>query len=227
MPLMNLTEQTVLVGLAVVAVIACSVTVWSRGRSITRLERALTDHLGTSQPRGRRAENIGTKPSQGKSAAVDGRPNRRRVPAAAGLVIVVALAAVGVFALMAHLGRAGRVVVRTVGLGPDPQTVVPSNPPAAADPGSVSVAVLGIPGGQAAASRIQSELRRHGFTRLIASSESSSTGAVPIVMWSVGQRSTALEVAHDVGISRVAPLDGLTPAEVGNADAVVLVGPDS
>jgi hypothetical protein len=45
-------------------------------------------------------------------------------------------------------------------------------------------------------------------------------------MWSRGNKQVAQNVAKVLGIKRAPPIDGYTPDQVGNADAVVLVGLD-
>jgi len=47
-----------------------------------------------------------------------------------------------------------------------------------------------------------------------------------IVMWRPGKRLVAWNVAHDLGVSRVSPVDGVPWELIGGADAVVVVGED-
>jgi hypothetical protein len=47
-----------------------------------------------------------------------------------------------------------------------------------------------------------------------------------VVMYSKGQRRVAQNVARDLGVTRAPPLDGYTEEQVGDADAIVLVGLD-
>jgi hypothetical protein len=45
-----------------------------------------------------------------------------------------------------------------------------------------------------------------------------------VVMYRPGYRAEAARLAHDIGVPLFAPLDGLTPAALGRAQLVVLVG---
>jgi hypothetical protein len=45
-----------------------------------------------------------------------------------------------------------------------------------------------------------------------------------VVMYRPGYRAEAARLAHDIGVSQFAPLDGLTPSALGRAQLAVLVG---
>jgi hypothetical protein len=47
-----------------------------------------------------------------------------------------------------------------------------------------------------------------------------------VVMWTPGEQLLAEHVARSLGITLVAPLDGLTTQDIGGAQAAVLIGLD-
>ena len=46
------------------------------------------------------------------------------------------------------------------------------------------------------------------------------------VMYVNGEQALGFNLANDLGIDRAVPLDGVTPEDIGNADAVVVIGTD-
>ena len=73
-------------------------------------------------------------------------------------------------------------------------------------------------------------LQNEGFqvpTSLVTNPPDGATDrAQSVVMWTKGNKRVAWNVAKVLGIKRAPPLDGYTPAQVGNAAAIVLVGKD-
>jgi LytR cell envelope-related transcriptional attenuator len=224
------------VGLIIVAI--------RQGRAIRRLEERLARQgdAATPAPLQRIAE------LQARQKVSSGTPSLERqlrmVGAIVVAVLVIVLAIGGIWYLFVRGdGNSGATAqgstagtTSTTGTAPTPpdpvnSTVVPASVPSLADPSQYTVAVFnasGITG--LARSVVAPVLQNEGYqvpTSLVTNPPDGATGrAQSVVMWTKGNRRVAWNVAKLLGIKRAPPLDGYTPAQVGNAAAVVLVGRD-
>jgi len=223
--------QSVVAVVAVIGVLVATGIAFVRGRQIARLERSVGALLGTTEPLGdARAKRLGAPRSRthGRSPRPDSRAASRRAAGVAVLVVMLVILGAAAWYVVAH--RSGSATPRTsarTGLGPDPQTVVPARPPALAHKGSYTVAVLnGANPNLPLASQAQAAVSAAGYSAGLVGNASVAGLAHSVVMWAPGQQVLALNVAHDLGIPTVAPLDGFSQQDIGGADALVLVGLD-
>ncbi len=215
--------------LAVVGVVASAVVQFRGGRRLRRIERSgerpvapvPADRALALRSRARFSQGL-PKPS-------------RRAPLVVGGVVVCALVAGGAAAwwfLVRDDGggttpvvRAHRTVSRD--LGPDPSTVLPARAPVLVNKWRFHVAILNgsdVPG--AARLRVLPLVRASGYGVGRVDNAPVSNVSRSIVMWAPGKRIVAVNVAHDLGIPRVGPLDGVPRSLTGPAQAVVVVGTD-
>ena len=224
------------VGLIVVAV--------RQGRAIRRLEERLArqGEAATPAPLQRIAE------LQARQKLSSGAPSLQRQLRMAGLLVVAALVVVAAIGGIWYLfvrgdggsGSTGAepaaVTTRSTGTAanpPDPvdTTVVPEQVAPLDDPSQYTIAVFNASGVTGVArTMVAPALQNEGFqvpTALVANPPDGATDRrESVVMWSKGNKRVAWNVAKILGIRRAPPIDGYTPEQVGNADAVVLVGQD-
>jgi hypothetical protein len=91
--------------------------------------------------------------------------------------------------------------------------------------GKVGVMVLNGNGRQGAAAAAAARVRRHGYRIRSIGNAGRMTYARSLVMYRTGYEGEGRRLAHDLGIRVVAPLDGMRPAQLHGAQAVVVVGP--
>jgi hypothetical protein len=224
------------VGLIIVAV--------RQGRAIRRLEERLArqGEAATPAPLQRIAE------LQARQKVSSGAPSLERQLRMVGVIVIVALVIVlaigGIWYLFvrddggsgASASEPAAVTTRSTGTSanpPDPvdTTLVPDNVPPLDDPGQYTVAVFNASGITGVARTVVAPtLQNEGFQVPISLVANPPDGATDrpesVVMWSKGNKRVAWNVAKLLGIKRAPPIDGYTPEQVGNADAVVLVGRD-
>lgn len=225
------------VGLIIVAI--------RQGRAIRRLEERLArqGEAATPAPLQRIAE------LQARQKVSSGTPSLERQLRMVGLIALVALIAIlaigGIWYLFVRdAGGSGATAseqtttatgssTSTAPTVPDPvdTTLVPKDVPALDDPGQYTVAVFNASGITGVARTVVAPtLQNEGFqvpTSLVTNPPDGATDrAESVVMWTKGNRRVAWNVAKILGIKRAPPLDGYTPAQVGDAAAVVLVGKD-
>ena len=224
------------VGLIIVAI--------RQGRAIRRLEERLARQgdAATPAPLQRIAE------LQARQKVSSGTPSLERqlrmVAAIVVAVLVIVLAIGGIWYLFVRGdGNSGATAqepaastASTTGTAPTPpdpvnSTLVPADVPSLADPSQYTVAVFNASGITGIARTVVAPaLQNEGFqvpTSLVTNPPDGATDrAQSVVMWTKGNKRVAWNVAKILGIRRAPPLDGYTPAQVGNAAAVVLVGKD-
>ena len=224
------------VGLIIVAI--------RQGRAIRRLEERLARQgdAATPAPLQRIAE------LQARQKVSSGTPSLERqlrmVAAIVVAVLVIVLAIGGIWYLFVRGdGNSGATAqepaagtTSTTGTAPKPpdpvnSTLVPADVPSLADPSQYTVAVFNASGITGVARTVVAPaLQNEGFqvpTSLVTNPPDGATDrAQSVVMWTKGNKRVAWNVAKVLGIKRAPPLDGYTPAQVGNAAAVVLVGKD-
>jgi HAMP domain-containing protein len=223
------------VGALLLVIIALAVMAVIQARRRGRLDRLLAERgeLSAGVPADRAAVlRSRSRVSQGR-----GKPPARRGRVAVVATVVALLAcavALGAWRWLdsrssppATAAKA-RAAARPRVLPPDPQTVVPSRPPPLAGGTTrYTVGVLngtGVPG--AARLRMVPLVRSLGFRVGRIDDAPVSRLSKSIVMWAPGKRVVALNVAHDLKVSRVSPIDGVPRELVGGADAVLVVGSD-
>ncbi len=225
------------VGLIIVAI--------RQGRAIRRLEERLArqGEAATPAPLQRIAE------LQARQKVSSGTPSLERQMRMVGAIVLAALVIVlaigGIWYLFVRGdGNSGATAqepaaattTSTTGTGSTPpnpvdSTLVPSDVPSLSDPGQYTVAVFNASGVTGIARTVVAPaLQNEGFqvpTSLVTNPPDGATDrAQSVVMWTKGNRRVAWNVAKVLGIKRAPPLDGYTPAQVGNAAAIVLVGRD-
>jgi len=89
---------------------------------------------------------------------------------------------------------------------------------------ATSVVVLNGNGRSGAAATEASVVSARGYRIGRVGNAPSSGLARTVVMYRPGYRAEAARLAHDIGVTLFAPLDGMTPASLGRAQLAVLVG---
>jgi hypothetical protein len=92
-------------------------------------------------------------------------------------------------------------------------------------PASVSVAVLNGTSVPGLAAKVGDDVRANGF-KLGTESNSKKTFGQTVVMYDPHQRAGAQEVAHDLGVKPIQPIDQQTQQASAGADVVVIAGAD-
>ena len=230
--------------LGLFAAVALIVVAVRQGRAIRRLEERLAreGEAATPAPLQRIAE------LQARQKVSSGAPSLERQLRMVGVIVIVALVIVlaigGIWYLFVRDdGGSGSTAseppastTRSTGTAanpPDPvdTTLVPRNVPPLDDPSQYTIAVFNASGITGVARTVVAPaLQNEGFqvpTNLVANPPDGATDRPEsVVMWSKGNKRVAWNVAKILGIKRAPPIDGYTPEQVGNADAVVLVGRD-
>jgi hypothetical protein len=225
--------------LSLFGVVALIVVAIRQGRHIRRLEERLarSGDAAVEAPLQRIAE-LQARAAHSEGAAPPDRQGQMR---AAGVVALVALALVvgigGVWYLFVRDDGGGgatadtaatTTTAQTAANPPEPvdTTLVPDEVPPVADKTAFRVAVFNASGIQGAAGEvIAPQLQNEGWTtEPIANAPTIIDESV--VMWTGGKRRVAWNVAESLGITRAPPIDGLSSADIDNADVVVLVGLD-
>ena len=215
--------------LAVVGVVASAVVQFRSGRRLRRIERGGGRAVTPVPPDRAVALRSRARFSQGLPKPAG------RAPLAVGGVVLCVLVAGGAAAWWFLIRGGGaattpaRQAHRTVSrdLGPDPSTVLPAQAPVLANKWRFHVAILNgsdVPG--AARLRMLPLVRASGYGVGRIDNAPVSNVSHSIVMWAPGKRIVAVNVAHDLGIGRVGPLDGVPRSLTGPAQAVVVVGTD-
>jgi hypothetical protein len=226
--------------LALLGVIALVVVAIRQGRAIRRLEERLSKvgESAVEAPLQRIAE------LQARHQVSEGGPSvqrQLRMGAVIGVTALVLVAAIGgVWYLFvrddggsaqAEGSTPAAATQPTTANPPKPvdETLVPDDVAPLDDPGAYTLAVFNASGVAGAAGDVVAPLlENEGYSvPLVANPPDGATGRrESVVMWSRGNKQVAQNVAKVLGIKRAPPIDGYTPDQVGNADAVVLVGLD-
>jgi hypothetical protein len=112
-------------------------------------------------------------------------------------------------------------------LPPDPRSLVPAHPPALGAPArAYRVTVLNASGIRGAAARQAPRVSAAGYRLRQVGNAPVSGLRVSVVMWRGGRRLVAVHVARQLGIRRVAPVDGVPAELAAGADAIVVLGRD-
>jgi hypothetical protein len=147
-------------------------------------------------------------------------------------VELVLLVAAGIALLGRHLahGTAASVPAAHHAAAAKPKRARPA--PARPEPigkptlarSATSVVVLNGNGRSGAAATEASVVSARGYRIGRVGNAPTSGLARTVVMYRPGYRPEAARLAHDIGVTLFAPLDGLTPASLGHAQLAVLVG---
>ena len=84
--------------------------------------------------------------------------------------------------------------------------------------------VLNGNGRQGAAAAAAARVRRHGYRIRSVGNAGRMTYARSLVMYRPGYEGEGRRLARDLGIRTVGPLDGMRPAQLHGAQAVVVIG---
>ena len=149
------------------------------------------------------------------------------VVAAAELVLLVIVGG----ALIAKPERAaGRPPSKTAGAAAKPDASASLQQSVARFAGAelprrkVEVVVLNGNGRQGAAAAIASRVRRKGYRVGLVANAPSHDYATSLVMYRRGFAGEARRLARDLGVRVVSPLDGIRPAQLHGAHAVLILG---
>lgn len=224
--------------LAVFAAIGLIVQSVRHGRAIRRLEERLAERgeAASEAPLQRIAE------LQARAAVKPEGTDTGGTRVRAGLAVLGVVAA-----LVAAAGAVWLLVVRDDGGGstaagtpaattgampatpPRDETLVPDEVAPLEDKSLYTVAVLNASGVSGVArTTIGPMVEAEGYTLGIVDNPPDGTSDLRVsrVMWAEGRRQVGRNVARDLDIERAGPVDGLTTEQIGDADAVVLVGRD-
>jgi hypothetical protein len=223
--------------LALFLVLALVVQSFRHGRAIRKLEGRLIEAGEASEP-----ASLERLAELSQRAAKDSRPGERRVSwkPVLGFVAVIAVIGLGIAGAWWVLrGDDGSTAQTDAGATsqqqapeqqPDPATVPVTPPPLEAEAkAAYEVAVLnasGVP--LAAADRVMPLVVAQGYQRGAIGDSPDGTDDLSesFVMYVNGEQALGFNLANDLGVDRAVPLDGVTPEDIGNADAVVVIGTD-
>src|SRR5262249_28664312 len=99
----------------------------------------------------------------------------------------------------------------------------PVKPHAPLPRGKVRVTVLNGNGIAGAAAATASQVRARGY-RIGRVGNASGAYGLSVVMYLPGRRPEAVRLAHDLGIRRISPLDGMRPRQLHGAMLALIVG---
>ncbi|MCZ7590038.1 MAG: LytR C-terminal domain-containing protein [Gaiella sp.] len=88
----------------------------------------------------------------------------------------------------------------------------------------VTVVVLNGNGRQGAAAAVSSRVQRKGYRVGLVANAPSHDYPTSLVMYRRGFEGEARRLAHDLGVKVVSPLDGVRPAQLHGAQAVLILG---
>jgi hypothetical protein len=107
---------------------------------------------------------------------------------------------------------------------PPPTTKVKASVPAALPRGETAVVVLNGNGVAGAAAGVGERIKGLGYVLGAVGNAPRSDYARTLVMYRPGREAEARRLAKDLGVRVVAPLDGLTPAELLGAHVALVLG---
>jgi hypothetical protein len=108
-----------------------------------------------------------------------------------------------------------------------PRNTVPATVPALDNKANYTVAVLNASGVEGAARlKVGPRVSASGYQLGPVDNASVDNITRSLVMWAPGQEAVAQNVARDLEITRITPIDGATAPNIGDSDAVVIVGRD-
>jgi hypothetical protein len=161
------------------------------------------------------------------------RPWRRATVIATSIAAIelVLLVAAGIVLLgrhLAHHAGPASAPTRHATTKPGPAKTLPARPEPVGQPrlarSETSVLVLNGTGRSGAAALEANVVSARGY-RLGRVGNAPRTGYTKtVVMYRPGFRAEAARLAHDIGVTLFAPLDGLTPSALGGAQLAVVVG---
>ena len=160
------------------------------------------------------------------------RPWRKATVVASAIAAVelVLLVAAGIALLGRDLAHHSRAAAPARHASPQPPHVKPAlaRPEPVGRPtlarSAISVLILNGNGRAGAAATEANVVSARGY-QLARVGNAPRTGYTrSVVMYRPGYRAEAARLAHDIGVSQFAPLDGLTPSALGGAQLAVLVG---
>ncbi|HJZ62151.1 MAG TPA: LytR C-terminal domain-containing protein [Miltoncostaeaceae bacterium] len=225
--------------LVVLALLVQSIRQW---RTVKRLEGRLEEREGAAARVSlTRIQELQSRPHTSFRRSLAVRPSPRRTGAWIGALVVVALLAGGAWYLFvrddgsaATSSSRPRAATRTPAArlaAAQATSVVPANPkPLPLSRAAYTVLVLngsGVPG--AARTVVVPLVQDAGYSPAQpenASSQNEKTSFVLYLRNRPDGRLIAENVAKDLGIKRIFPNDGYPDSQVGDADAIVVVGRD-
>jgi hypothetical protein len=218
--------------LALFAAAALVVQSVRHGRAIRRVEDRLSESGGSaaSQAALDRIAALQSRASLSQGNLPQPRERSVRKGAVGGVsVAVLALIGVGTWARFFRGGDGHGTTrpSRPSSVATPTNNSVPAVPPPLANKADYTVAVLNGSGVEGLAKNTIAPLvQASGYQIGVIDNASSSDIAKSWVMYAPGQKAVAQNVAHDIGVTRVTPIDGATAPNIGNSDAVVIVGKD-
>jgi LytR cell envelope-related transcriptional attenuator len=220
--------------------IALVVQAWRHSRAIRRIEQRLASNgtAGAEAPLERIVElqqRITTSQGVRPRAASPGYSDKAVLATITAAILVLGAGGWYFFLRDGGSGTAGGGANTTAQTGPaattsipvDP-TAVPANPPDV-DPGTVTVALFNASGVEGAARNVVSaQVEQFGYVLGVVENPPDGTSDLTesVVQFAKGKRGAGANVAKDLGIETLVPIEGLTPEQTGDADVVVLVGLD-
>jgi hypothetical protein len=230
--------------LALLVVLALAFQSIRQWRTVKRLEGRLAEREGAAARVSlSRIEELQARPHTSFRRSLPARPSPRRAGAWAGILVVLALLAGGAWYLFVRDdGSSASTSPRAARAAPprsagsrlaavQASTVVPANPkPLPLSRAAYTVLVLngsGVVG--AARSVVVPLVQDAGYSPAPpenASTQSEKTSFVLYLRNHPDGRLVAENVAKDLGIKRIFPNDGYPDSQVGDADAIVVVGRD-
>lgn len=220
--------------LALFGVVALTIQSIRLGRAVRRLEERGGGRDQAVEVSLRRLRELQARGGRGAPAAVPGRPRRALAAGAVATVLLAAAAGVWYFALRddgadAAAGTASRPAAPATRRPPAPDRSgrVPANPPPLDNKAAYTVAVYNASGVTGAArDKIAPKLTLAGYALGTIDNAQAQDPSRSVVMFAKGKRVVGWNVAKDLGIRKVTPLDGFDESQTGGADAVVIVGLD-
>lgn len=220
--------------------IALVVQAWRHSRAIRRIEQRLASNgtAGAEAPLERIVElqqRITTSQGVRPRAASPGYSDKAVLATIAAAILVLGAGGWYFFLRDGGSGNAGGGANTTAQTGPTATTSIPVDPTAVpanspdVDPGTVTIAVFNASGVTGAAASTKDTLEsRFGYVvpTVGDAPDGKSDLTDSVVEFAKGKKAAAANVARDLDIETLVPIEGLTPEQTGEADVVVLVGQD-
>jgi len=218
--------------LALFAAAALVVQSVRHGRAIRRVEDRLSESGGSaaSQAALDRIAQLQSRATLSQGNLPQPRERSVRTGAVTGVsVAVLALIGVGTWALFFRGGdgHSAPRPNRPSSVPTPTDNTVPAVVPPLANKADYTVAVLNASGIEGAARlKIAPLVQASGYQVGDIDNATRNDVTKSWVMYAPGQKAVAQNVAKDIGVTRVTPVDGATAPNIGNSDAVVIVGKD-
>jgi LytR cell envelope-related transcriptional attenuator len=217
--------------LALFAAAALLVQSVRHGRAIRRMEERLAERGGSpaSQAALDRIAQLQARASTSQGGLPEPRRPGRIGAVGGASVAVLALVGVGSWYLFARGddGKARPRTTRPASVPTPSSNEVPATVPPLENKANYTVAVLNASGVEGAARlNVAPQVSASGYQVGNIGNAVRNDLARSLVMFAPGEQVVAWNVAKDLHITKITPLDGAAAPDVGNSDAVVIVGKD-